>query len=261
MTDKKAQQLLSGRVALVTGAARGIGEAVANGFAAAGATVWMGDIDLDEVRRAAAAIPGARAEALDITAPDSVQRLAQHIDTAHGRLDILVNNAAVLDVTPTDQLTTERLLAVYAVNLTGTIRTTLDLLPLIRRSTSGKILNIASVNGLRGVRGSLAYNTAKGGIANFTQSLAAELGAEGINVNAIAPGFIDTRMSFLADGVTKEQTTDWFRTIYIEHGRIPLRRGGVPDDIAGPAVFLCSDDARYITGHILPVDGGMLSTF
>ena len=131
---------------------------------------------------------------------------------------------------------------------------------LMRKCAAGaRILNIASVNGLRGSRDSLSYSTAKGGVVNLTRCLASELAADGINVNAIAPGFIRTRMSVLPDG-SVEQETDWFNYIYVKHRRIPLAKGGVPDDIAGPALFFCSEDSRYVTGQILPVDGGMMST-
>jgi NAD(P)-dependent dehydrogenase (short-subunit alcohol dehydrogenase family) len=115
--------------------------------------------------------------------------------------------------------------------------------------------------GQRGQPDSVPYSTAKGAIANFTRAVAADLGRHGITVNAIAPGFIDTRMAHLPDGSGHEHDTDWFQDIYLKYGRILLGRAGTPEDIAGPVSFLCSDDARYITGQILLVDGGVSATF
>jgi NAD(P)-dependent dehydrogenase (short-subunit alcohol dehydrogenase family) len=151
---------------------------------------------------------------------------------------------------------------VIEVNLNGAILLTLALLPLLRQGTAGRaVLNIASIMGLRGDRDALAYCTAKGGIVNFTRALACDLAREGIRVNAIAPGFIDTRMAMLPDGVSHQHQTEWFKEVYLKHGGLPLGRAGVPVDIAGPAYFFCSDDAAYVTGQILLVDGGVSTTF
>jgi NAD(P)-dependent dehydrogenase (short-subunit alcohol dehydrogenase family) len=115
--------------------------------------------------------------------------------------------------------------------------------------------------GLRGARDSIPYSTAKGAIVNFTRALACDVAPDGIIVNALAPGFIDTRMALLPDGSGHEHDTDWFKDIYLKYGRIPLGRAGKPEDIAGPAFFLVSDDARYVTGQIILVDGGVSATF
>ena len=115
--------------------------------------------------------------------------------------------------------------------------------------------------GARGSRDALAYSTAKGGIINMTRALACDLGTDGIVVNAIAPGFIDTRMALLPDGSGHEHETEWFQDIYIKHRRIPLGRAGQPDDVAAAAMFFCGDDCRYVTGQILMVDGGVSATF
>lgn len=253
-------QRLTDRVALVTGSGRGIGESIARRFAQEGAQVWVADVDEAAGRATAASLPGAMHAPVDITDSRSVAALAKQIGERNGRLDILVNNAAILDMTPYKDLTIESFMHVHDVNLNGMVRVTLAMVPLLRKSAAGaRILNIASVNGIRGSRDSLSYSTAKGGVINFTRCLASELGPDGINVNAIAPGFIRTRMSVLPDG-SVEQETDWFNYIYVKHRRIPLAKGGVPDDIAGPALFFCSEDSRYVTGQILPVDGGMMST-
>jgi NAD(P)-dependent dehydrogenase (short-subunit alcohol dehydrogenase family) len=254
------EQRLKDRVALVTGAARGIGEAIADRLSREGAHVWVADIDEPEVRAVAAHLENAAAVRADITDGKSVMALAKMIDEKHGRLDLLVNNAAILDMTAYDNMTIERFIQVHDVNLNGALRVTMAMVPLMRKSKTGRsILNIASVNGLRGSRDSLAYSTAKGGVINLTRCLASELAVDNIRVNAIAPGFILTRMSVTLDG-SNEHETEWFKYIYVKHRRIPLAHGGTPEDIAGPAFFFCSDDSRYVTGQILPVDGGMMST-
>jgi len=253
-------QRLKDKVALVTGSGRGIGESIARRFAQEGAQVWVADVDEAAGRATAASLEGAMYAQVDITDSRSVAALAGRIDERNGRLDILVNNAAILDMTPYQDLTIESFMRVHDVNLNGMVRVTLAMVPLMRKCVAGaRILNIASVNGIRGSRDSLSYSTAKGGVINLTRCLASELAPDGINVNAIAPGFIRTRMSVLPDG-SVEQETDWFNYIYVKHRRIPLAKGGVPDDIAGPALFFCSEDSRYVTGQILPVDGGMMST-
>jgi NAD(P)-dependent dehydrogenase (short-subunit alcohol dehydrogenase family) len=115
--------------------------------------------------------------------------------------------------------------------------------------------------GVRGSRDSLAYSTAKGGVVNMTRCLACDLAPDRITVNAICPGFINTRMAMLPDGSGHEHETDWFKDIYIKYRRIPLARAGLAEDIAGPAFFLCSDDSAYVTGQLLLVDGGVSATF
>ncbi len=253
-------QRLKGKIALVTGAGRGIGEAIARRLAAEGARPWIAEIDEPKGREVAASIDGATFAPVDIAKDASVAALAETIRRRDGKLDILVNNAAILDMTSYKDMTLESFTRVHDVNLFGTLRVTMAMVPLMRDAGGGRILNMASVNGLRGSRDSLSYSTAKGGIVNLTRCLASELSVDNITVNAIAPGFISTRMSVWPDG-SVEHESDWFKYIYVKNRRIPLARGGEPDDIAGPAFFFCSDDSRYVTGQILPVDGGMLSTF
>jgi NAD(P)-dependent dehydrogenase (short-subunit alcohol dehydrogenase family) len=253
---------LDQRVALVTGGARGIGAGIAARLAAEGAHVVIADIDEAEAVTMAGTLANTTARHVDIADPSSVASLAASIDGAFGRLDILVNNAAILDATPIADLTMERYRRVLDVNLNGALGVTFAILPLIRRGGAARrILNIASIMGVRGSRDSLAYSTAKGGVVNMTRCLASDLAPDAINVNAICPGFIDTRMALLPDGSGHEHDTDWFKDIYIKYRRSPLARSGKPEDIAGPAYFLCSDDSAYVTGQILLVDGGVSSTF
>ena len=251
---------LDGKVAIVTGGAHGIGNAIARRLAEEGADVIIGDIDGVAAEREAAAIDGAHSMSLDITKREQIDAVVQAAEEKFGRLDILVNNAAILDIAPFDQLTYERFSEVLRVNLDGALLCCLAAVPALARSGGGRILNIASIMGIVGSKESIPYSTAKGGIVNLTRCLACDLAPKNITVNAIAPGFIDTRMARLEDG-SHEHDTDYFKTVYLKHEKIPIGRAGKPDDIAGPGFFLCSDDSRYVTGQILAVDGGVTMTF
>lgn len=250
------------RTALVTGAGSGIGAAIARAFAAAGMTVIVSDRDL----RSATVVTGeihanggsARAVALDVTDSDAIADVMRSL--GESGLDVLVNNAGIGPAQNTSELTWEDAHHVLAVNLEGAVRLTLAAAPLLRRSPTGRVLNVASVQGMRGTRDSLAYATSKGGMLNFTRSLACDLADDGVLVNALAPGFVNTPLAILADGRT-EYETDWFESIYVEGGRVPLRRPAEPHEIASAAVYLCSTENTYVTGQILPVDGGLTATF
>ncbi|MDR3473719.1 MAG: SDR family NAD(P)-dependent oxidoreductase [Devosia sp.] len=256
---------LAGRIAVVTGAARGIGEAIARQLATSGAAVVIADRDGDLAMSVAAGLVETGFEAVgvptDIADEAGVAGLAAVVNARWGKLDILVNNAAILDATPLGQLTRERFETVQAVNQNGALWVTMAMLDLLRRSQQGRIVNIASILGVRGTADSVPYTTAKGGLVNMTRSLAVDLAPDGILVNCICPGFVDTRMALLPDGSGHEHQTEWFKDIYIKHGRIPLRRAALPDDIAAATSFFCGDDCRYVTGQILLVDGGVSATF
>lgn len=255
---------LTGRVALVTGSARGIGKAIAARLMTLGASTVIADRDADVAQETAAAFTAlgyaAEAVALDITDAASIAALAALIEARWGKLDILVNNAAVLDSTPLSDLTMEHFRRVQEVNQNGALAVTLAMLALLRRSPCPRIVNIASIQGVRGAADSLAYSSAKGGVVNMSRSLAVDLAPDGILVNCICPGFVDTRMALMPSG-DHEHETDWFKDIYIKYGRIPLRRAAQPEDIAASTAFFCGDDCRYVTGQVLLVDGGVSATF
>jgi NAD(P)-dependent dehydrogenase (short-subunit alcohol dehydrogenase family) len=256
---------LEDRVAVVTGGAQGIGLGIGVRLAEEGAIVILADIAFDKAKASAAKLveQGHRVGAakVDIADAASVTALAHQVDEAHGRCEILVNNAAVGADTQIETMSFEAYQRVIAINQDGAVRMTMAFVPLLKKAGEGRrILNVASILGLRGWPNQIAYATAKGGLVNFTRALACDLAPHNILVNAIAPGFVDTPMSLRRDG-KHEYDADWFRDIYVKHGRIPMRRYGKPADMAGPAFFLCSDDAQYVTGQILSVDGGASATF
>ncbi len=191
---------LEGRVAVVTGGAQGIGFGIAGRLAAEGAAIVLADRKIETADAAAAKLRdfGAKADAVHVDIADeaAVARLAGEVQSLHGRVEILVNNAAIVDTTGIDRMTWQRYREVVDVNQDGAIRITMAFLPLIRSGGEGRrILNIASIMGMRGSPDSIPYSTAKGAIVNFTRALACDLAKDAINVNAIAPGFIDTPMS------------------------------------------------------------------
>ena len=259
------ERRLAGRIAVVTGGAQGIGLGIAERLAEEGAHVVLADIKHADAEAAAGSIVGngGKAEALrvDIGEDASVSDLAAKVEASHGRCEILVNNAAIGADTHIETMTMEEYHRVIRINQDGAVRMCLAFVPLIKKGGAGRrILNLASIQGLRGWPGQVAYATSKGAIINFTRALAADLAPHEIMVNALAPGFVDTPMSIQPDG-SHEYDSDWFRDIYVKYGRIPLRRFAKPADMAGPAFFLCSDDSRYVTGQVLLVDGGASATF
>lgn len=246
---------LTGRLALVTGAGRGNGAAIAEGLARAGAAVVATDIDLaaaEATRDAIAACGGAAwSLALDITDDAACRNVAARVAGECGTVSILVNNAGILlRGRLTDPDAAERWTRTLDVNVQGPFNVTMALLPALRASR-GAVINVASIQSFVAPPGSAAYSVSKGALAQFTRALAAELAGDGVRVNAIAPGIIDTAMS-------APTRADPDRLAgFLAH--VPLRRVGQPSELAGPVVFLASDAASYVTGAILPVDGGYLT--
>jgi NAD(P)-dependent dehydrogenase (short-subunit alcohol dehydrogenase family) len=242
---------LDGQVALVTGAGRGNGAAIAAGLAQAGATTVIADIDEASAKETASRIVAsggrARGVALDVTDAAACDALAAEI----GALSLLVNNAGVL---LRGRLAEDKARANWArtldVNVNGMFNVTMACLPALR-AAKGAIVNIASIQSFIAPPGSAAYSVSKGGVAQFTRALAAELAEDGVRVNAIAPGIIATPMSEAtrADPARLEH--------FLRH--VPMRRVGAPEELVGPVLFLLSPSASYVTGAILPVDGGYLT--
>ena len=261
-----AEGKLSNRVAIVTGAARGIGRAMAARLIGEGAELCVGDIDADVMAETAAELREETGsdQILDVqvdhTNQHSVKAMVGATIERFGALDILVNNAAITDWTPYDDLTYEHYLEVQRINVDGALLCTMAASPHLENSGHARVVNVSSIMGERAWPDSIPYCTAKGGLINMTRALAADLGPRGIIVNAICPGFINTRMAKDLHGGSQYET-EWFQDVYIKHGRILLRRHGEPADIAGPTLFLCSDDCAYITGQVLLVDGGITATF
>ncbi len=256
---------LSGRVALVTGAARGIGLAAAKRLAEEGAKILLSDIDRDVLETATAGLAAqglsVAQTACDVADPKSVTAMVETAVKRWGRIDILINNAAISDDTPIEELSNARWRHVLAINLNSALHAAKVALPYLKQSVSGSIVNVASVQGIRGQPHSMAYATAKGGLVNLTRCMAVDFGPFGIRANAVAPGYIDTRMAEQKQDTPHEHRTDWFQDIYFKYGRMPLRRAGKPEDVAGPILFLASDDSLYVTGTVLVVDGGFTATY
>jgi len=242
---------LRGRVALVTGAAQGIGRATALTLAEAGAQVALGDVQLEklqEVAREIDALGGSSlALELDVSKPPSVQEAVSKIVDIWGKIDILVNNAGITRDSLILRMKPQDWEAVLRINLDGAFHCIQAVLPVMIRQRYGRIINIASVVAQMGNAGQANYVASKAGLIGLTKAVAAEVASRNITVNAIAPGFIQTAMTEKIPAAAREKLL----------GLIPLGRMGTDRDVANGARFLASDEAGYITGHVLNINGGM----
>jgi NAD(P)-dependent dehydrogenase (short-subunit alcohol dehydrogenase family) len=246
---------LSQQVALVTGSARGIGQAIADLFAANGAHVVYSDLDLASVQAAAAPSRGG-AVVLDVTRPEQVEAVIEGLVRQHGRLDIVVNNAGVNTLehrVPIDQFPKEEWDRILKVDLDGVFLVSRAAARVMRPRKTGRIINIASIAGLVPLRLQCPFVAAKAAVINLTRAMALELGPHGILVNAIAPGSTLTegtrRLFYSEDGLFRESVQK-----LLDH--IPLGRPAQPEEIAHAALFLAAPESSYINGHVLTVDGG-----
>ena len=247
---------LSGKVAIVTGAGRGIGKAIADAFAQSGARVFFTDVDREEADESASAWPSAKAVEMDVTDESQIQAVTDDIVRGCGRIDILVNNAGVNTLAhrvPIDQFPREEWDRIVGVDLTGLYLVSKAVVAVMRLQRSGRIINIASIAGLVPLRLQSAFVAAKAAVVNLTKSMAIELGAEGILVNAIAPGSILTegtkQLFYGEDGKFRDSVNR-----LLDH--IPLGRPGTVEEVAHAALFLATPEASYVNGAVLTVDGG-----
>ena len=245
-------KLLEGKVALITGAARGIGKEIALKYASEGADIAFTDLVIDEngkkteeeIAALGVRCKGYPSDASDFAATEAV---VEEIKKDFGRIDVLVNNAGITMDGLMLRMTEKQWDKVISVNLKSAFNYIHAVLPIMMRQKSGSIINMASVVGVHGNAGQANYAASKAGLIALAKSIAQEVGSRGIRANAIAPGFIETAMT---EALPAEVREEWA-------SKIPLRRGGKVEDIANVATFLASDMAGYVTGQVIQVDGGM----
>ncbi len=246
--------LLTEKVALITGASRGIGRAMALKFAQEGAAVaftYLSSVEKGQALEAELQAFGVQAKGYRSDASDykAAEELVGQVIADFGKLDILVNNAGITKDGLLMRMSEEQWDTVITVNLKSVFNLTKAATKPMMKARAGSIINLTSVVGIRGNAGQSNYAASKAGIIGFTKSIALELGSRNIRSNAIAPGFIETEMT---GEINEKAVEEWKQ-------QIPMKRGGQPDEVADCAVFLASDRSRYITGQVLQVDGGMLT--
>lgn len=256
--------LLNGKVCLVTGAGQGLGRAIALEMAGEGAHVVLLERNAESLAATAAEIAAIHGHVhpyhLDVTDYDCYGEIVADVTAKLGRIDVLVNNAAINPSTRTileDTLGEWR--STLAINLEAVYMGSKLVAPGMVLQGQGRIIHIASIQGFASSGQCGSYNAAKGAIIAYTKSMAVELAPHNILVNAVAPGFMNTPMS-VVNGIDETTTPD-FNQWYVDRRKIPLGRSGTPEDVSGTVVFLASDYCRYMTGQLLVVDGGLMSTF
>ncbi len=256
--------LLAAQVCMVTGAGQGLGRAIALEMAGEGASVALLERNPETLAQVAAEIAAAGGvalpHALDITDYDAYAKAVAATMAKFGKIDVLVNNAAINPPTRTilnDTLEDWR--RTIAINLESVYMGSKLVAPHMVEKKHGRIIHIASIQGFASSGECGAYNAAKGAIIALTKSMAVELGPHNILVNSVAPGFMLTPMS-IVNGVDETKTPDFIEW-YVNKGKVPLRRTGYPEDVSGTVIFLASKYCRYMTGQLLVVDGGLMSTF
>ncbi len=240
--------MLEGKVALVTGGTRGIGLATARALAEAGATVVLTGRDEAKAEEAAAAAGAASGLALDVTDAKAVSTLVRGVAKEHGKLDIVVANAGIMEDALLGMIREELVDTTLSTNVAGTLHTVQAAARAMMRKKTGAIVVLASIVGEHGSAGQTVYAASKAAVANIARSAAKELGRSGIRVNAVAPGVIDTD---LTSGLSEDAKAE-------NIGKTPLGRLGTPEDVANAICFLVSDRASFITGQVLGIDGGLV---
>ena len=255
------KRLLDKKV-IVTGGSRGIGAGIVKRIFNEGAEIIIADIKKDLAKKLIEDLKTDKITFFEtnLSEESEIIKLIEFVKNKWGLLDILINNAGIEDGFLLSDQSYEKYRKTMKINLDAPFLSSKYSLPLLEKSKSGRIVMISSIQGIRGYKGNISYNTAKGGLINMTRSLAVELADKNILVNSVAPGFINTDMSVMKDG-SLEWNTDWFKDVYLKYEKLPMGRYGHPDDVAGAVYFFCSDDSKYVTGQTLLVDGGVSVTF
>ena len=256
--DKRLQN----KKVIVTGGSRGIGEGIVKRLYNEGSEIIIADIRKELAENLINSLDKNQISFFqtDLSREEEIKKLIDFTENDFETIDVLINNAGIEDGFALADQTYESYRKTMKVNMDAPFLCSKYALPLLEKSKTPRIIMITSIQGIRGYKGNISYNTAKGGLINMTRVLAVELAEKNILVNSVAPGFINTPLSVMKDG-NLEWDTDWFKDVYLKYEKLPMGRYGHPDDIAGAVYFFCSEDSKYVTGQTLLVDGGVSSSF